>query len=124
MSISDPISNLIVYLSNATAAGHDSVDVPASSFKNKIADLLQKEGVIVTHTEIEKESFKFLHIQLNPAFTHFKRLSKPGKRWYVKASALPRNKREIIILSTPRGLMTVKDAIKAHVGGELIMEVR
>lgn len=124
MSISDPISNLIVYLSNATAAGHESVDVPASSFKMKIADILQKEGVILTHSEIEKESFKYIHIQLNPTFTHFKRLSKPGKRWYVRASALPRNKRELIILSTPQGLMTIKNAIKAHVGGELIMEVR
>lgn len=124
MAISDPISNLLVYISNATAAGHESVDVPASSFKIKIVEVLKKEGIIHLYSLVDIHSIRYIHINLNPIYTHFKRLSKPGRRWYIRASALPRNKREIIILSTPNGLMTVKQAIKAHMGGELIMEVR
>lgn len=124
MSISDPISNLLVSISNATAAGHESVDVPSSSFKLKIVEILQKEGVLRSYSQIRKDSFGYIHIILNPVYSHFSRLSKPGKRWYVRASSLPRNKREIVILSTPLGLMTVKEAAKKHIGGEMILEVR
>ena len=88
MSISDPISNLLVSISNATATGHNFVDVPNSTYKSKIADALKKEGVIISYSHIEINSMKFLHIILNPSYTHYKRLSKPGKRWYLRASAL------------------------------------
>jgi small subunit ribosomal protein S8 len=123
MKTSDPIANLLSSFSNAIAVGKLEVTIPFSSFKERILTALQAEGIIAGFKKIEDKSKVSLTINLNPKYRSYKRLSKPGRRYYANVSSMPRKYREIVIVSTPKGIMTVKNAVKSNVGGEILMEV-
>ena len=130
MSLSDPIGDMIARIKNAQMRNHKKVALPSSNFKVKIADILKSEGFIKDY-KIENETNKsILSIDLkyhsgNPVISTFERISKPGRRIFSSADALPKinNGLGIAIISTPKGVMTDLDARKQRVGGEIICKV-
>ena len=119
----DTVSDFITQIRNATASGKEVIMVRNSKTVLAVADVLKKNGFI---TEIKPEE-RSLAIKLNneTPVTHIKRLSKPGLRRYVKSHEVPRPHSGLgmVILSTPKGVMTGHQATKQKVGGELICEV-
>jgi small subunit ribosomal protein S8 len=130
--MTDPISDLLTRIRNAAAARHPRVDMPASKLKTEIVRILKEEGYIQTYKLVdENKTRKILRVFLkyssdrHSAITDLKRISKPGKRFYLGSTEI----RSVIggmgisIISTPKGLMTGRAARKANVGGELLCEV-
>jgi small subunit ribosomal protein S8 len=130
--MTDPISDLLTRIRNAAKAHHARVDVPASKLKVEIARILKEEGYIQTYKLVEEsKSHKILRVFLKftpdrrSVITSLKRVSRPGKRFYVGATEI----RSVIgglgtaILSTPQGVMSGRAARKAGIGGEVLCEV-
>ena len=128
MQITDPIADMLTRIRNASSARHDSVDVPASTMKKAIAQILLEEGYIKNVQLIEDADEGVIRIALKygakkeKAISGLKRISKPGLRVYASADELPRVLRGlgIAIVSTSRGVMTDKKARALHVGGEVL----
>ena len=130
MSLSDPIGDMIARVKNAQARNHKKVDLPSSNFKTKIADILKNEGFIKHFTVNSENNKPTLQLELkyysgNPVISAFERISKPGRRIFSSADALPKinNGLGIAIVSTPKGVMTDIDARKQRLGGEIICKV-
>ncbi len=128
MQITDPIADMLTRIRNASNAGHETVDVPASNMKKAIAQILLDEGYIKNYQLSEDGTQGVIHITLKynankeKAITNLRRVSKPGLRVYAGADELPRVIRGlgIAIISTSKGVMTDKAARAAHVGGEVL----
>ena len=128
MQITDPIADMLTRIRNASSARHDSVDVPASTMKKAIAQILLEEGYIKNVQLIEDGGQGVIRIALKygakkeKAISGLKRISKPGLRVYASADELPRVLRGlgIALVSTSRGVMTDKKARALHVGGEVL----
>ena len=130
MSLSDPIGDMIARVKNAQARNHKKVELPASNFKTKIADILKNEGFIKDFKIADENKKPVLSLELkyhsgNPVISTFERVSKPGRRIFSSADSLPKinNGLGIAIVSTPKGVMTDIDARKQKVGGEIICKV-
>ena len=130
MSFSDPIGDMIARIKNAQERGHKKVELPSSNFKTKIADIWKNEGFIKDFKVIKENNKSLLSLELkyhsgNPVISTFERVSKPGRRIFSSADALPKinNGLGIAIVSTPKGVMTDIDARKQRVGGEIICKV-
>ena len=125
--MSDPISDMLTRIRNAQSAGHKAVAIPLSKIKLEIAKILKREKYIDDYKKSGKGNKKILEIDLKypMAIREIKRISKPGQRIYVKASVLKQIKSGygVSIISTPRGLMTNKEAHKARLGGEILFEI-
>jgi len=131
MTPSDPIADMLTRVRNALRARHQKVDVPASKMKMELARILKEEGFILNYKMAEEGTQKAIRIYLKytaanqPAISKIERVSRPGCRVYVGSKEIPRvlGGLGINILTTPRGLMTGRDARKEHVGGELICQI-
>jgi small subunit ribosomal protein S8 len=131
MSVTDPIADMLTRLRNATARGHEKVDLPSSKMKTDIAQVLKREGYIKDFRVIKDETRDVLKVFLKYgpenkcAITTLRRKSRPGRRVYVGWDNIPpiMNGLGIAILSTPKGIITDREARKAKVGGELLCEV-
>ena len=130
MNTTDPVADYLTRLRNAIRARHKRVDVPASGIKREITRLLIEEKFINEVSEIKDTKQGVLRITLKytdgiNAIRGLSRISKPGLRRYVPADKLPRvlNGLGIALISTSRGIMTVKKARAAHVGGEVLCQV-
>ena len=128
--LTDPISDFLIRLKNASRAGNEEFTAPHSKIKEAIARILQEEGYIWKYEIDESGKFKAIKVTVKytdkvPALTDLKRESKPGRRRYVSSSEIPRvlGGLGINIISTPRGLMTGHRARKEKVGGELLASV-
>lgn len=124
----DPIANMFSAIKNAQALGKEFVEVPGSKLKLEITRVLKEEGFIKDYKEVGKPPKLriFLKYRGNqPIITEIERVSKPGRRIYVKSKKIPLVLRGfgISILSTPKGVMTGKEAKEKGVGGELICKV-
>lgn len=127
---SDPIADLLARLRNASLARHERAEMPSSRLRVSIAKLLKDEGYVDDVRESDGPK-KTLTIVLRygrdrqSAFDGLRRVSRPGRRVYVRHDQIPRvrNGYGIAILSTSRGVMTDRQARKASVGGELLCEV-
>ncbi len=128
--LSDPIADFLTRLRNANTARKAEVLVPYSKIKAEIARILKQEGYI-TNYEVDTAG-KFPQIKVlsklanrQSAITGLKRVSKPGLRKYVGATEIPRvlGGMGISILSTPRGIITGREAKKQNIGGELLAYV-
>ncbi|MEZ4607839.1 MAG: 30S ribosomal protein S8 [Deinococcales bacterium] len=127
----DPISDMLTRIRNAQAIAEPSVDVPASKFKKAVAALLVKEGFLKSLEDVNVGNKQVLRIGLKygpkrkPLISEIKRVSKPGRRAYAKAKAVPvvRGGLGVAIISTPIGLMPDREARRHNVGGEVICEV-
>ena len=130
MSLSDPIGDMIARIKNAQVRNHKLVELPSSSFKIKISEILKSEGYIIDYKVIDDSKKPVLSINLkyhsgNPVISTIERVSKPGRRIFSRAESLPKinNGLGIAIISTPKGVMTDVDARKKKVGGEIICKV-
>jgi small subunit ribosomal protein S8 len=128
--ITDPVADLLTRIRNANMAGLDTVEAPVSRLKASIAKVLKEEGFIKNVRLVRADNKHYLRIYLrneggSKAITGIRRESKPGLRRYVGVNEIPRvlNGAGIVILSTPQGVMTGRDAKKNRVGGELICSV-
>ena len=131
MTTSDPIADMLTRVRNALGARHQKVDVPASKLKLELARILMEEGYILNYKMAEEGTQKTIRIYLKytpsnqPAISKIDRVSRPGCRVYVGSNDIPRvlGGLGISILTTPRGVMTGRDARKEKVGGELMCQV-
>ncbi len=129
-ALTDPIADFLTRLRNASRAGLSEVTAPYSKIKYDIAKILKQEGY-VSAVELEKagqfQEIKVVTKFVNraPAITGLKRVSKPGLRKYVGAQEVPRvlGGLGITILSTPKGVLSGREAKKENVGGELLAYV-
>lgn len=129
--VSDPVADFITRLKNAGAVKHETVSVPFSIFKQAIAEKLQQVGYLKAIEKKGKKIRKTLDVTLKydeagePAIHGVKRISKPGRRLYKGANQIMPVKygHGALLLSTPRGIMTDKEARKEKVGGEALFEI-
>ena len=128
---SDPIADMLTRVRNAISARHPKVDVPASKLKAEIARILKEEGYIANFKVAEEGAKSVIKIYLKyssenvPVMSHIQRISRPGCRVYVGQTDIPRVQggMGINILTTPRGVMTGRNARKEGVGGELLCSI-
>jgi small subunit ribosomal protein S8 len=126
----DPIADMLSRIHNAILARHARVEMPLSKVKVHIAQILKEEGYIEGFS-VQSEAPASLTLLLKysreraSAIVGMKRVSRPGRRLYVKHTDLPKvmSGMGISIISTSRGVLTNKQAVKERVGGELLCEV-
>lgn len=129
--VGDPIGDFIIRLKNAGAVAHESVSVPHSKMKLAIAEVLKEAGFIKDVEKRGKKVRKTLNIDLmynkngSPRITEVKRISKPSRRIYKGAAEIfpVRYGKGMLILSTPKGILTDAQARKEGVGGEALFEI-
>jgi small subunit ribosomal protein S8 len=129
--MTDPIADMLTRLRNASRAKQPWTVVPASRLKQQIAQILKDEGYIKDFEVLSDNPQGTLKIYLKygqdrtPALSGLKRVSKPGLRVYRGHREIPRVLGGLgtVIISTPKGLMTGRDAWRQHVGGEVIAYV-
>jgi small subunit ribosomal protein S8 len=131
MTASDPISDLLTRIRNGLQADHDDVRLPASRLKTEIARILTEQGYVESYAVEPGRVGQELKVVLKytedrkPVISGMARVSKPGRRNYVAAGAVPKVQGGMgtTIVSTSRGVMTGHDARRAGVGGELVAKV-
>ena len=131
MNLTDPVADFLARVRNAIRSRQQKVDVPASKLKLEIARILKEEGFIANFKATEEEGKKVLRVYLkygpnnDAVISNVQRISRPGCRVYVGRDEIPRvlGGMGINILTTPRGVMTGRDARKQGVGGEVLCEV-
>ena len=131
MKVTDPIADMLTRIRNAGKAKHASVDIPNSNLKTRIADILKANGYVKNYKVIEDDLQGVLRVYLKydkhntHAIYGIERVSKSGRRVYTKNKDMAPvlNGLGISILSTSRGVMTDKQAIKENVGGEVLCNV-
>jgi small subunit ribosomal protein S8 len=122
---------MLTRIRNASAAHHDFVDMPASQLKRGIAQILKEQGFVKDFERVKESKYPTLRLFLrytgkrDPVITGLRRVSKPGQRIYRKAAEMPRvvGGLGIAVVSTPRGLMTERQARRSNVGGEVLCYV-
>ncbi len=131
MSMTDPIADMLTRIRNANMVGHERVEIPASKLKMELTRTLHEEGYIRNYRWIDDRKQGILRIYLKygenreRVITGLKRISKPGRRVYVRADQLPRvyGNLGIALLSTSRGVKTASECRKANIGGEVLCYV-
>ena len=126
--VTDPIADMLVRIQNASMAGKTHVSMPRSQMKLAIADILKREGYV---SDVDKKSNgNSLMLELSykngrPAFGGFKRISKLSRRMYMGVRDIQPVKRGygLLVLSTPAGILTGKEAQVKRVGGEALFEI-
>ncbi|MGC8836787.1 MAG: 30S ribosomal protein S8 [Anaerolineae bacterium] len=129
--MTDPIADMLTRIRNAAMARHGYVVMPSSKLKVAIARILREEGFIQDYDVTQDRPQPRLRIWLKytpdrrPVITGLERVSKPGRRVYAKRREVPwvRSGVGIAILSTPKGVMTDRQARRLGVGGEVICYV-
>ncbi|MEG1548567.1 MAG: 30S ribosomal protein S8 [Clostridia bacterium] len=128
MLVTDPIADMLTRIRNALVAKHTEVNVPDSTVKKAIAEILLSEGYIKGFDIREDGIAKYIHIDLKyganrqRVITGLKRISKPGLRVYARKDKIPKvlNGLGIAVISTSRGIMTDREARRQGVGGEVL----
>lgn len=130
--LTDPISDYLTRIRNASRAGHRVVNVPASNLKKEMTKILFDQGYILSY-KFEDDSvqgnikiaLKYDKFTKEPVIKKLQRVSKPGLRKYTGSETLPRvlNGLGVAIVSTSHGVMTSKQAKQENVGGEVLCYV-
>jgi len=131
MAITDPIGDMITRIRNAQLRSLSNVKIPCSKFREKILNVLKKEGYIADYKVLSDKSNKnSLHVDLKynnglPVIREIDRISKPGRRVYAKADTIPKiqNGLGLAIVSTSKGIMSDNEARNQKIGGEIICKV-
>ncbi len=131
MSLTDPVADFLARIRNAIHAKHQTVDVPASKLKLEMARILKEEGYIANYKAAEEGGHKVVRVYLKygldeeATISNLARVSRPGCRVYVGRDEIPRvlGGMGISILTTPKGVMTGRQARKEGVGGEVLCEI-
>jgi len=126
----DPISNMIIMLKNASLAGKETTSFPYSKMKAAILECLKKEGYIKQISKKIKKNFPVLEVELiyinkKPKISEVERISKQSRRVYFSVKDIYpfRNGFGLLVLSTPKGILSGKEARKEQVGGEALFKV-
>ena len=126
----DAISNMIIMLKNASLAGKESVFLPYSKMKNAIAGCLKKEGYVSNISKKVRKDQPVLEIGLiyvdkKPKIMEVERISKQSRRVYFRMKDIHtvRNGSGLLVLSTPKGILSGKEARKDQVGGEALFKI-
>ena len=130
MSMSDPVADMLTRIRNAHMVEKKEVNIPASNLKSAIASVMQQEGYIESFSVAGEKATKTLTVKLKyyddkPVIDTLKRISKPSLRVYVKSTEMPSimNGLGIVIVSTPKGVMTGQNAATQNVGGEVLCSI-
>jgi len=131
MSMTDPLADMLTRMRNAGKAGFDKVDIPASRMKIALARIFKEEGFIKNYKVIKDNRQGILRVYLRyddgqkPIIHRIERVSRPGLRVYVGHEDLPRVQGGlgVAVISTPKGVVTDKQARKLKVGGEVLCQV-
>ena len=130
MSLTDPVADFLARIRNAIRARHQKLDVPASKLKAEIARILKEEGYISNYKTQEEDGKQVLRVYLKyvgneAAIRDLARVSRPGCRVYIGRDEIKRVQggMGISIMTTPKGVMTGRQARRDGVGGELLCEV-
>jgi small subunit ribosomal protein S8 len=127
----DPVADFLTRVRNAINARHQKVDAPASKLKTELARILKEEGFIANYKAVEEDGRKLIRVYLKygsdnvSPISNVTRISRPGCRVYVGSKEIPRvlGGLGISILTTPKGVMTGRQARKEGVGGEVLCEI-
>ena len=131
MTMTDPIADFLTRIRNASRAQHETVNIPASNTLVSMAGVLKSEGYIEDYKVIEKPVQNVLSISLKytpqnkSVISNLSRVSTPGRRHYTGIKEIPRvmGGLGIAIMSTPKGILTDRQARHEHVGGEVLCYV-
>ena len=130
MSMSDPIADMLTRIRNAQMVEKKEVNIPASNLKSAIASVMQQEGFIESFSVDGEKAAKTLIIKLKyfenkPVIETLNRISKPSLRVYAAGTEMPSvmNGLGIVIVSTPKGVMTGQSASAQNVGGEVLCSI-
>lgn len=131
MSMSDPLADFLTRIRNAVRANFDTVEIPQSKLKVRVAEVLKNEGYIAGYQLAEQGVQGVLRIELKygpnreQVITGIRRVSKPGLRQYKKSDAIPKvmSGLGVGILTTSKGVISDREARRLNVGGELLCEV-
>ena len=131
MTLVDPIGDMLTRIRNGQMRSLTKIEIPFSSFRAKILEVLKKEGYIIDFKINEnKNKIKSILLDLKyyegqPVIKEIKRISKPGRRVYSRATSIPKvlNGLGLAILSTSKGVMSDAEATKNNLGGEIICRV-
>ena len=131
MTFVDPIGDMLTRIRNAQMRLLNNVKIPNSKFRARILDVLKKEGYISDYkylADTEKKGSLSVDLKYNqglPVIKEIKRVSKPGRRIYAKASSIPKiqNGLGLAIVSTSKGIMSDNEARNQNIGGEILCRV-
>ena len=131
MNLTDPVADFLTRIRNAMRSRHQKLDVPASKLKAEIARILKEEGYIANYKPTEEDGMKVIRVYLKyntnneSVIKDLQRVSKPGCRVYLGKDEIRRVQGGfgISIMTTPKGVMTGRQARREGVGGELLCEV-
>jgi small subunit ribosomal protein S8 len=129
--MTDPIADMLTRIRNAIRIERPAVDIPASKLKVAIADALRREGYIWDYEVVEQTPQNVLRVNLKYGpngelvMQHIERTSKPGRRVYTRVGDMPGvlQGMGICILSTPKGVLSNREAKKENVGGEVLCTI-
>ena len=128
--VNDPISDMLTRIRNASMRSKAKVIIPPSKLRERVLEVLAKEGYIRGFATIEKDGKSEIEVELKyfdgaPVIKEMTRVSKPGRRVYASVDTLPSvfNGLGISILSTPKGVMSDQDARAQNVGGEVLCTI-
>ncbi len=131
MTMTDPVSDFLTRIRNASDARHETVDIPSSKLKLEIARILKEEGYISNYLLVQDNKQGVIRIQLRyatgkmPVISSLNRVSRPGCRVYADKNEIPSvlGGLGICILSTSKGIYTGKQAQEKGLGGEVLCTV-
>ena len=131
MTMTDPVSDLLTRIRNASEARHETVDVPSSRLKQEITRILKEEGYISNYSLVQDNKQGVLRIHLryaagkSPVISSLERVSRPGCRVYARKDEVPSvlGGLGICILSTSQGVFTGKQAQEKGLGGEVLCTI-
>ena len=131
MTLMDPIGDMLTRIRNGQQRLMAKVEMPSSSLRLKILEVVKTEGFISTYHIEKKENNKtslivdLKYYEGNPVIKDIRRISKPGRRVYSRATSIPRiqNGLGLAIISTNKGVMSDIEARKNNIGGEIICRV-
>ncbi|MDA5193069.1 30S ribosomal protein S8 [Govanella unica] len=130
MSMTDPLGDMLTRIRNGQRANKSTVDAPVSNLRQRVLEVLKREGYIRGFERAETENHPVLRIELKyyegqPVIRTITRISKPGRRVYSSVKDLPRirNGLGISIVSTPKGVLSDAEARDANVGGEILCTI-
>ena len=131
MNLVDPIGDMLTRIRNGQMRSLNKINIPFSNFRFKILEVLKKEGYIIDYQVSEaKNKIKIMSVKLKyydgqPVIKEIKRISKPGRRVYSRATSIPKvlNGLGLAILSTSKGVMSDAEATKNNLGGEIICRI-
>ncbi len=124
----DPISDMLIRIKNAQAVKKETVSVSFSRMKQDISNVLKQSNLILDYDKKGRSAIKKLELKLKyinsfPAISDIKRISKSGRRVYIKSREIFSKKGSISIISTSKGVMSDAEARKAKLGGEVLCQI-